>query len=78
MAVRSELVFEYSADMGNLVESAKCSICGGQMPLPELTMTLSRDRVLWFAQQFLLHKQQRHPSQCLAQPCSIVDSRMVG
>lgn len=58
MAHKSELVFQY--DDSSFVISAKCSLCGDKMPQPPANVTLSRDRVLWFAKRFLEHKKQLH------------------
>jgi hypothetical protein len=61
MAVRSELAFEYNES--SFVVSATCSRCAEKMPAPDPTVTLTRDRVLWFAQHFVEHKKQRHPAE---------------
>ena len=58
MERRSELVFQYDAN--SFVVSATCLRCGDKMPEPPSNVTVSRDRVLWFATQFVEHKKQRH------------------
>lgn len=61
MPVRSELVFEYNE--ASFVVSGTCSICGEKMPQPPPNISLSADRVLWFAERFIEHKQHRHPTE---------------
>lgn len=58
MSERSELVFQY--DDNSFVVSATCSLCGEKMQKPPSNVTISRDRVMWFAMRFLEHKKQRH------------------
>ena len=60
MPTRSELVFKY--DDKSFAVSATCSLCGEKMPLPHPNLTLSADRVMWFAKHFIEHKKQRHTS----------------
>lgn len=62
MEMRSELIFGYDEET-SFVVSAVCSRCGEKMLAPDPKITLSRDRVFWFATRFLEHK-----GQCDARP----------
>jgi len=54
-----ELQLRY--DENSIPVSAKCSMCGEQMPQSTPRITNSIDNVAWFAAQFGLHIAQIHP-----------------
>jgi len=58
-ARRSELIFTYESDNA-YVASARCSVCNQEMPAPGRDVTVSWDRVLWFAEHFVVHKREHH------------------
>jgi len=49
-------------DENSIPVSAKCSICGKQMPQGKPRITNPIDNVAWFAAQFELHLLQNHPT----------------
>ena len=59
--IRTELRFSYD-HLGNPV-SAQCTRCGQMMLKPGPDLRLSADIVFWFAEQFIEHKQTKHPPQ---------------
>jgi len=61
MSNRSELVFTY--DNQSHVVSAKCSLCNEEFPDPPPDITLSEERVLWLAQEFITHKMESHSTE---------------
>jgi len=61
MSNRSELIFSY--DNQSHVVSAKCSLCNAEFPEPPGEVTLSEERVLWFAREFITHKMECHSTE---------------
>jgi hypothetical protein len=60
MPQRTELEFYY--DENSFPVGAKCGICGEEMPKNETDLLApAADAVLWFSEQFLIHKRQKHP-----------------
>ena len=60
MPLMPELQLRY--DENSIPVSAKCSVCGEQMPQSTPRITNPIDNVEWFATQFGLHVAQSHPS----------------
>ena len=48
-------------DENSIPVSAKCSMCGKQMPQSEPRITNPIENVAWFATQFDLHLLENHP-----------------
>jgi hypothetical protein len=48
-------------DENSIPVSAKCSMCGEQMPQAQPRITNTIDNVAWFTAQFDLHVLQNHP-----------------
>jgi hypothetical protein len=48
-------------DENSIPVSAKCSMCGKQMPQGSPRLTNPIDNVAWFAAQFDLHLLENHP-----------------
>jgi hypothetical protein len=59
MTIRSELVIEYDAKSHPF--TAKCTLCGEEMPKADPRVTKASEMILWFARQFTLHKHEKHP-----------------
>jgi len=59
MTAKSELVIEY--EDRPFPVAAKCTICGEEMPKSEPRANSASETILWFARQFSLHKNQKHP-----------------
>lgn len=53
-----ELSFTY--DAATCVLSARCSLCGREMPINLKGSANSSDDIKWFAAQFDLHMKQKH------------------
>jgi hypothetical protein len=58
MTKKPELEVDYNSDSHPV--SAKCSVCGVQMPHMESKGASSEDRIKWFAIQFDLHVRHKH------------------
>jgi len=48
-------------DQNSIPVSAKCSMCGEQMPQKQPRITDPMENVAWFTAQFDLHVAQHHP-----------------
>jgi hypothetical protein len=48
-------------DENSIPVSAKCSMCGEPMPQSKPRMTNPIANLAWFAAQFEIHRDQRHP-----------------
>lgn len=48
-------------DENGIPVSAKCSLCGEQMPQGKPRITTPIENVAWFSAQFSLHVTQSHP-----------------
>jgi hypothetical protein len=59
MPLLPELQMRY--DENSIPVSAKCSMCGEQMPQGTPRITDPSDNITWFASQFGLHVAQIHP-----------------
>ena len=59
MSQRTELVFRYNSNLFPV--GAKCSMCGQEMPRIQRVVPTSAAAILWFAEQFRIHKSQKHP-----------------
>lgn len=59
MSTALELQMRYDAN--SIPVSAKCSLCGEQMPQGKPRITDPIDNVEWFAAQFRLHVERSHP-----------------
>lgn len=55
------LTMQLRYDENSIPVSAKCSMCGMQMPQREPRITNPIENVAWFAAQFDLHLLQNHP-----------------
>lgn len=58
MPLLPELQMRY--DENSIPVSAKCSMCGEQMPQGKPRITDPIDNITWFASQFGLHVAQNH------------------
>jgi hypothetical protein len=54
-------VLQTRYDENGIPVSAKCSLCGEQMPQGAPRITNPIENVEWFVTQFSLHATQRHP-----------------
>jgi RNA polymerase-binding transcription factor DksA len=57
---KPELTVVY--DMNDYPGAARCSSCGKEMPARRRWINPSAENLAWFADQFKLHVEQRHPS----------------
>ena len=60
MIVSARLVIEYNAD--SFPVTAKCTICGEEMPQSDQRITLIGKNIKWFTEQFTIHMAQKHPT----------------
>jgi len=58
--MNSELIIRYDPDMRPV--SAQCSSCGQQMPNLPTDLRETTDRIIWFSDRFIEHKQSKHPT----------------
>jgi len=65
MVKRLELVVEYDAN--SLPAAARCRLCGESMPQGEPGITSASANILWFAQQFTIHNERKHPREGFSQ-----------
>jgi hypothetical protein len=48
-------------DMNDYPATARCSSCGKMMPVRQRWITSAADNLAWFADQFRLHVENKHP-----------------
>lgn len=60
-SMRPALLFSYDPLRHSV--SAKCKICGEQMPEPSVELSSSGDLVVWLSRQFIEHKKLKHAPQ---------------
>jgi hypothetical protein len=65
MAKKPELLVDYNSSSHPI--SAKCSVCGVQMPVMESKGASSAESIKWFAIQFELHVRHKHNRQAANQ-----------
>ncbi len=57
-SMRPALLFSYDKLMRPV--SAKCKLCGEQMPEPTTELGSPADVVVWLSKQFIEHKKTKH------------------
>jgi len=58
--MRTELRFVYDDNMRPI--GATCSVCGEKMPNPDPALNDSADIIMWFSQEYVAHKNEKHAS----------------
>jgi hypothetical protein len=66
MAKKPELLVEYNSN--SHIISAKCSLCGVQMPLMESKGASPAESSRWFAIQYDLHVRHKHSREDVNRP----------
>jgi len=70
MPKKTELEFHYNEKSFPI--GATCTLCGEKMPQSDMEIKSAGDMVVWYAEQFQIHKSQKYPREDVNQAAARV------